>query len=243
MADAERHADDEVVRFTSELIRIDTSNRGDGDCAERPAAEYVAERLSDAGLDPLLLESAPGRANVVVRLEGADPDRPALLVHGHLDVVPAEPADWSVHPFSGEVRDGWVWGRGAIDMKNMVAMMLTLARSRATDGRRPARDVVLAFTADEEDSAEAGSEWLVRHQPDLFEGCTEGISESGAYTFHAGDGLRLYPIGAGERGTAWLELSPRAEPPGTDRGATTTTPWVPWPARWPGSTTTVGRCG
>ena len=209
MADAKVHADDEVVRFTSELIRIDTSNRGDGDCAERPAAEYVAERLSDAGLDPLLLESAPGRANVVVRLEGADPERPALLVHGHLDVVPAEPADWTVHPFSGEVRDGWVWGRGAIDMKNMVAMMLTLARSRTTEGRRPTRDVVMAFTADEEDSAEAGSEWLVRNQPDLFEGCSEGISESGAYTFHAGNGLRLYPIGAGERGTAWLELAAR----------------------------------
>jgi acetylornithine deacetylase/succinyl-diaminopimelate desuccinylase-like protein len=199
---------DDVVRFTSELIRIDTSNRGGGDCAERPAAEYVAERLAEAGLEPLLLESAPGRANVVTRLSGADPSRPALLVHGHLDVVPAEPADWTVHPFSGEVRDGWVWGRGAIDMKGMVATMLTLARDYARAGRRPARDVVLAFTADEEDSAEAGSDWLVRHRPDLFEGCTEGVSESGGYTFHAG-GTRIYPVGAGERGTAWLELTAR----------------------------------
>jgi acetylornithine deacetylase/succinyl-diaminopimelate desuccinylase-like protein len=198
---------DEVVQLASDLIRIDTSNRGSGDCAERPAAEYVAERLGEAGLEPLLLESAPQRANVVVRLPGVDPARPALLVHGHLDVVPAEPADWSVHPFSGEVRDGWLWGRGAVDMKGMVAMMVAVARAHAKDGRRPARDVVLAFTADEEDSAEAGSDWLVRHRPDLFEGCTEGISESGAYTFHAGDGVRIYPVGAGERGTAWLELS------------------------------------
>ena len=83
---------DEVVRFTSELIRIDTTNRGGGDCAERPAAEYVAERLAEAGIEPRLIESAPGRANVVARIPGSDPDADALLVHGHLDVVPAEPA-------------------------------------------------------------------------------------------------------------------------------------------------------
>ncbi len=199
----------EVVELASDLIRIDTSNRGGGDCAERPAAEYVAERLGEVGLEPLLLESAPHRANVVVRLPGADPERPALLVHGHLDVVPAEPAEWSVHPFSGEVRDGWLWGRGAVDMKGMVAMMVALARAYAREGRRPARDVVLAFTADEEDTAEAGSDWLVRHRPDLFEGCTEGISESGAYTFHAGGGVRIYPVGAGEKGTAWLDADRR----------------------------------
>ncbi len=197
----------EVVELASDLIRIDTSNRGGGDCAERPAAEYVAERLGEVGLEPLLLESEPGRANVVVRLRGADPERPGLLVHGHLDVVPAEPADWSVHPFSGEVRDGWLWGRGAVDMKGMVAMMVALARAYTREDRRPARDVVLAFTADEEDSAAAGSEWLVQHRPELFEGCTEGISESGAYTFHAGGDVRIYPVGAGEKGTAWLDLT------------------------------------
>lgn len=199
---------DEVVGFTSELIRIDTTNRGGGDCTERPAAEYVAARLAEAELEPHLLESAPGRANVVVRLPGADRSRPALLVHGHLDVVPADPTEWSVHPFSGEIRDDWVWGRGAVDMKGMVAMMVAVARERARDGRAPARDVVLAFTADEEDSAACGSDWLVRNHPGLFEGCSEGISESGAYTFHA-DGHRIYPVGAGERGTAWLELTAR----------------------------------
>ena len=131
---------DEVVRFTSELIRIDTTNRGGGDCAERPAAEYVAERLAEAGIEPRLIESAPGRANVVARIPGSDPDADALLVHGHLDVVPAEPADWTVHPFSGEVRDGVVWGRGAIDMKDMDAMVLAVVRAWARQGRRPRRD-------------------------------------------------------------------------------------------------------
>ncbi|AEW97234.1 MULTISPECIES: M20/M25/M40 family metallo-hydrolase [Streptomycetaceae] len=197
----------EVVRFTSELIRIDTSNRGAGDCVERPAAEYVAEHLADAGIEPLVLESVPGRANVVARIPGTDPLAGALLVHGHLDVVPAEPADWSVHPFSGEVRDGVVWGRGAIDMKNMDAMVLATVRAWARQGRRPRRDLVLAFTADEEDSAAYGSDFLVREHAALFEGCTEGISESGAFTFHAGPGMRLYPVAAGERGTAWLELT------------------------------------
>lgn len=206
MADAATSTDD-VVTLTSELIRIDTSNYGGGNCKERPAAEYVAARLDEAGVAATLLESAPGRANVVARVEGADQSRPALLVHGHLDVVPAAAADWSVHPFSGEVRDGVVWGRGAVDMKNMIAMMLAVARAWARDGRRPSRDVVFAFTADEEDNATAGAAWLVRNRPALFDGCTEGIGESGAYTFHAGGGVRLYPIGAGERGTAWLDLT------------------------------------
>jgi acetylornithine deacetylase/succinyl-diaminopimelate desuccinylase-like protein len=225
---ADKTALEEVVRFTSELIRIDTTNRGAGDGNERPAAEYVAERLAEAGVESRILESAPGRANVVARIEGAGSDgarseggtgegaggdraasgQGALLVHGHLDVVPAEPADWRVHPFSGEIRDGVVWGRGAIDMKNMDAMVLATVRSWAREGRRPARDIVLAFTADEEDSAEYGSGWLVERHAELFEGCTEGISEAGGFTFHA-DGMRLYPVGAGERGTAWLKLTAR----------------------------------
>jgi acetylornithine deacetylase/succinyl-diaminopimelate desuccinylase-like protein len=204
-----RTREDEVVSLTSELIQIDTSNYGGGSGSERPAAEYVASQLADAGIEAVLLESAPGRANVVARVAGSSPSLPALLVHGHLDVVPAVASDWSVHPFSGEVRDGVVWGRGAVDMKNMVAMMLAVALGWVREGRSPQRDVVFAFTADEEDRAAAGADWLVRKHADLFEGCTEGISESGAYTFHAGDGVRLYPIGAGERGTAWLDLVAR----------------------------------
>jgi acetylornithine deacetylase/succinyl-diaminopimelate desuccinylase-like protein len=210
-AEVDQQALDEVVRFTSDLIRIDTTNRGGGEGNERPAAEYVAEQLAGAGIEPLILESAPGRTNVVARIEGTDPSADALLVHGHLDVVPAEADDWTVHPFSGEIRDGVVWGRGAIDMKNMDAMVLATVRGWARSGRRPARDIVLAFTADEEDSASYGSGFLADRHAGLFEGCTEGISESGAFTFHDGDSLRIYPVGAGERGTAWLELTARGK--------------------------------
>ncbi|MFJ3231818.1 M20/M25/M40 family metallo-hydrolase [Streptomyces sp. NPDC086787] len=206
---ADEQALDEVVRFTSDLIRIDTSNRGGGDCRERPAAEYAAERLAGAGLRPVLLERTPGRANVVARIEGTDPSADALLVHGHLDVVPAEAADWSVHPFSGEVRDGVVWGRGAVDMKNMDAMILAVVRAWRRAGVRPRRDIVIAFTADEEDSAEDGSGFLADRHPGLFEGCTEAIGESGAFTFHDGTGRQIYPIAAGERGTGWLRLTAR----------------------------------
>ncbi|MEU8650619.1 M20/M25/M40 family metallo-hydrolase [Streptomyces sp. NPDC048737] len=206
---ADGQARDEVVRFTSDLIRIDTTNRGGGDCRERPAAEYAAEQLAGAGLEPTLLERTPGRTNVVARIEGADPSADALLVHGHLDVVPAEPADWRVHPFSGEVRDGVVWGRGAVDMKNMDAMILAVVRSWAREGVRPRRDLVVAFTADEEASAEDGSGFLADRHPHLFEGCTEGVGESGAFTFHDGTGREIYPVAAGERGTGWLKLTAR----------------------------------
>jgi acetylornithine deacetylase/succinyl-diaminopimelate desuccinylase-like protein len=196
-----------AVRMAADLIRIDTTNRGGGDGCERPAAEYVAARLAEAGLEPVLLESAPGRANVVARVSGEG--GPGLLLHGHLDVVPADPSSWSVPPFSGEIRDGVLWGRGAVDMKNAVAVLVALAGLWARDGRRPRRDLVLAFTADEEDTDEFGSQWLVERHPELFEGCTEAIGESGAFTFHAGPGQRLYPIASAERGTAWLKLTAR----------------------------------
>ncbi len=195
--------------FAADLIRIDTTNRGGGDARERPAAEYVAARLAEAGLRPVLLESAPGRANVVARISGTDPGAGALLLHGHLDVVPADPSSWSVHPFSGEIRDGVLWGRGAVDMKNADAVLLALVSQWARSGRRPRRDIVLAFTADEEDTAEFGARWLVEQHAGLFEGCTEAVGESGAFTFHAGPGQRLYPIASAERGTAWLKLTAR----------------------------------
>ncbi|ULR54540.1 M20/M25/M40 family metallo-hydrolase [Streptomyces deccanensis] len=208
-APVDQRALDEVVRFTSDLIRIDTTNRGGGDCRERPAAEYAAALLAEAGLEPTLLERTAGRTNVVARIEGTDPSADALLVHGHLDVVPAQAADWTVHPFSGEIRDGVVWGRGAVDMKNMDAMILAVVRQWARTGVRPRRDLVIAFTADEEASAEDGSGFLADRHAGLFEGCTEGISESGAFTFHDGDGRQIYPIAAGERGTGWLKLTAR----------------------------------
>ncbi len=199
----------EAARFAADLIRIDTTNRGGGDGRERPAAEYVAARLAEAGVEPALLESAPGRANVVARVAGREPGAPALLVHGHLDVVPADPSSWTVPPFAGEIRDGVLWGRGAVDMKNADAVLLAVVSQWARDGVRPRRDVVLAFTADEEDTAEFGARWLVERHAELFEGCTEAVGESGAFTFHAGPGQRLYPIASAERGTAWLRLTAR----------------------------------
>jgi len=199
----------EAARFAADLIRIDTTNRGGGDGRERPAAEYVAARLAEAGVEPTLLESAPGRANVVARVAGREPGAPALLAHGHLDVVPADPSSWTVPPFAGEIRDGVLWGRGAVDMKNADAVLLAVVSQWARRGIRPRRDVVLAFTADEEDTAEFGAQWLVDRHPELFEGCTEAIGESGAFTFHAAPGQRLYPIASAERGTAWLRLTAR----------------------------------
>ncbi|MCE7081637.1 M20/M25/M40 family metallo-hydrolase [Streptomyces sp. ST2-7A] len=205
----DRRALDEAVDGTAELIRVDTVNRGGGDGREREAAEWVAERLAGAGLEPRLLEKAPGRTNVVARLPGTEPGADALLVHGHLDVVPADAADWTVPPFAGEIRDGVVWGRGAVDMKNAVAMTVALVRAWSRAGVRPRRDIVLAFTADEEDTAEYGAGHLVREHADLFDGCTEAIGESGAFTCHTADGRRLYPVAAGERGTSWVRLTAR----------------------------------
>jgi acetylornithine deacetylase/succinyl-diaminopimelate desuccinylase-like protein len=124
-------------------------------------------------------------------------------------VVPADPAAWAVHPFSGEISDGVLWGRGAVDMKNADAVLLALVSQWAREGRRPRRDLVLAFTADEEDTAEFGARFLVEQHAELFEGCTEAIGESGAFTFHAGPGQRLYPVASAERGTAWLKLTAR----------------------------------
>ena len=139
----------EVVRLCQELIAIDTSNYGSDDGpGERKAAEHVATLLDEVGIESQVIEGRPGRANVVARWGGGD-GRAPLLLHGHLDVVPAEAADWQVDPFAGEIRDGHVWGRGAVDMKDFDAMLLTVVRARAAAGGAPVREVVRCFTADE----------------------------------------------------------------------------------------------
>jgi acetylornithine deacetylase/succinyl-diaminopimelate desuccinylase-like protein len=203
---------DEVVGFASDLIRIDTTNTGDEatTVGERAAAEYVAGKLADVGYDATYLESgARGRGNVVARLAGADPGRGALLVHGHLDVVPADASEWTVHPLSGEVSGGYLWGRGAIDMKHMVAMSLAVARQFKRDGYRPPRDIVFAFVADEESGGFRGARWLAEHRADLFEGATEAISEVGGFSVTVADGLRVYPVQTAEKGAGWLRLRTR----------------------------------
>jgi acetylornithine deacetylase/succinyl-diaminopimelate desuccinylase-like protein len=202
-------AQEEVVALCSDLIRINTTNPGDNSGpGERAAAEHVAALLAEVGLEPAVLESHPGRASVVARIEGEDPARPALLIHGHLDVVPADPQAWAVHPFSGEITGGSVWGRGAVDMKDMDAMMLAVARQRLREGRRPPRDVVLAFVADEEAGGSWGARWLVDNHPGLFEGVTEAAGEVGGFSTTLA-GQRLYLVQTAEKGMAWLRLAAR----------------------------------
>ena len=188
-----------VAEVLSDLIRIDTSNFGTDDGpGERAAAEYAAAHLTDAQLSPQILESAPRRANLVTRWPGVDSARPPLLVHGHLDVVPAQAADWSVDPLSGEIRDGFVWGRGAIDMKQFIAQLLVLVAERQRAGRPPARDVLLVFTADEEHSGQRGSYWLARERRTLFDGVVDAMGEGGGFSLSLPNDRRLYSIGTGE---------------------------------------------
>ena len=200
--------EDEVVDLCRELIRIDTSNYGDhSGPGERKAAEYVAEKLAEVGLEPQIFESHPGRASTVARIEGEDPSRPALLIHGHTDVVPANADDWTHHPFSGEIADGCVWGRGAVDMKDMDAMTLAVVRDRMRSGRKPPRDIVLAFLADEEAGGTYGARHLVDNHPHLFEGVTEAISEVGGFSVTVSEQRRLYLIQTAEKGMHWMKLT------------------------------------
>jgi acetylornithine deacetylase/succinyl-diaminopimelate desuccinylase-like protein len=207
---------DDVVEVVSRLIRFDTTNTGDPETTQGEAecARWVAERLAEVGYQPEYVESgAPGRGNVIARLPGADSSRGALLIHGHLDVVPAEPADWSVHPFSGAIEDGFVWGRGAVDMKDMVGMMIVVARHLRRSGIVPPRDLVFAFVADEEHGGTYGAQWLVGNRPDLFEGVTEAIGEVGGFSLTVprrdGGERRLYLIETAEKGLSWMRLTAR----------------------------------
>jgi acetylornithine deacetylase/succinyl-diaminopimelate desuccinylase-like protein len=203
-------ADAEVLELAQALIRVDTSNFGDNTGpGERKAAELVATWLSEAHLDPVILESAPGRASTIARIAGTDPSAPALVVHGHLDVVPAEAADWDVDPFAGEVVDEVLWGRGAVDMKDADAMILAAVRHWARTGQQPRRDIVLAFFADEEAGGKFGAHWLVANHPHLFEGATEAIGEVGGFSYTLPNQLRLYLVEAAEKGIAWMKVTGR----------------------------------
>ncbi|MEW2438138.1 M20/M25/M40 family metallo-hydrolase [Streptomyces caniferus] len=200
--------EDEVVDLCRDLIRMDTSNYGDhSGPGERVAAEYVAEKLAEVGLEPQIFESHKGRASTVARIEGEDRSRPGLLIHGHTDVVPANAEDWTHHPFSGEIADGCLWGRGAVDMKDMDAMTLAVIRDRLRTGRKPPRDIVLAFLADEEAGGTYGARYLVDHHPHLFEGVTEAISEVGGFSFTVNEQVRLYLIETAQKGMHWMKLT------------------------------------
>ena len=207
---------DDVVEVVSRLIRFDTTNTGEPETTrgEAECAHWVAEQLQEVGYQPQYVESgAPGRGNVFARLKGADGTRGALLIHGHMDVVPAEPAEWSVHPFSGAIKDGFVWGRGAVDMKDMVGMMIVVARQLKRARVVPPRDLVFAFVADEEHGGHLGAQWLVRNRPYLFDGVTEAIGEVGGFSLTVprrdGGERRLYLIETAEKGLSWMRLTAR----------------------------------
>jgi acetylornithine deacetylase/succinyl-diaminopimelate desuccinylase-like protein len=199
----------EALEICRDLIRIDTSNFGDDSGpGERAAAEYVAASLAEVGIESEIIESQHGRASVVARWGDQTSSRDGLLIHGHLDVVPAQAADWSVDPFAAEVVDGYLFGRGAVDMKDFDAMLLSVVRARQRAGAIPDRPILLVFTADEEAGGVLGAHWLVEHRPELFEGCTEAIGEVGGFSTEVG-GQRLYLIESGEKGIAWMRLRAR----------------------------------
>jgi acetylornithine deacetylase/succinyl-diaminopimelate desuccinylase-like protein len=204
----------EVVDICRDLIRIDTTNTGELETSkgERAAAEYVAEKLAEVGLETTIVEPAKGRTNVVTRIEGSNRERGALLVHGHLDVVPADAAEWSVDPFGGEIKDGYLWGRGAIDMKDFDAMALTVVRDWRRRGYVPPRDIVLAYTADEEAGSTYGADPLVDDHPELFDGCTEAVGEVGGFSVSVGADLRLYLIQTAEKGLDWIRMQAKGRP-------------------------------
>ncbi len=197
----------DAIRMCQELIRIPSVNFGDGKGDEKDVANYVVKQLAEVGIESKIYESAPGRCNVIARIKGSNPDRPGLVVHGHLDVVPANAADWSVDPFSAELKDGYIWGRGAVDMKNMDAMILATVRNWARSGYVPSRDIVLAFFADEEAGSIYGSHYMVKNHPEVFAGCTEAVSEVGGFSVTVTGGKRLYLIETAEKGIHWMKLT------------------------------------
>lgn len=212
MSDKQLRAEDEVVGFVRDLIRIDTSNFGQDHPQTRPelpAVEYVAKKLQEVGLQPQIWESRPGRASLAVRIPGQRPDLGALVVHGHLDVVPANAADWKHGPFSGDVIDGCVWGRGAVDMKGMDGIILAVIRELMRTNTAPMREIILVFFADEEAGGIYGSHWLVDNHPEVFSGATEAISEVGGFSVTvptpAGP-QRTYLLQTEEKGMRWLRL-------------------------------------
>lgn len=198
----------DVVEILRALIQFDTSNDGSGDGpGEAAAAEYVEHLLAEVGIDAERFSTTSGhRQAVVARLEGRNSGRAALVLHGHLDVVPAIASDWSVPPFAAEIVDDMVWGRGAVDMKDMDAMMLSVVRDWARTGVQPDRDIVLMFLPDEEAGGRHGSHWIVEHRPELLEGVSEGVSEVGGFSLTLPDERRLYLIQTAEKGIAWMRI-------------------------------------
>lgn len=206
-ATAIERMEQEAIDICQDLIRIDTTNfGGNKGSGELEAAQYIVKRLQDAGIESKIYESAPGRANVLFRIRGTDSQLPALIVHGHLDVVPAITEEWSVDPFGAQIIDEMIWGRGAVDMKNMDAMILAAILHLHRENMAPRRDLIIAFFADEEAGGDYGAGWMVNNHPELFAGATEAISEVGGFSVQI-NGRRAYMLQTAEKGIAWLKLS------------------------------------
>ena len=199
--------EDEAIRICQELIRIPSVNYGEGKGDESAVADYVVASLAEVGIEAKIYEAAPNRCNVIARISGTDSTRPGLVVHGHIDVVPANADEWSVDPFGGVIKDGMIWGRGAVDMKNTDAMILAIVRDWARRGYKPPRDIVLAFFADEEAGMTYGSRYMSANHPEVFAGCTEAISEVGGFSVTVADGKRLYFVEAAQKGIHWMKLT------------------------------------
>ena len=191
----------EALAHFKELLRIDTTNPPGN---ERAAADYLARVLDREGIPYRIVESEPTRASLVARLAGSGKKAP-LMLNGHLDVVPVERERWRHDPFGAEEHEGCIWGRGAVDMKNMVAMSLMTLVLLKRAGVALERDLIFAAVADEEAGSRHGAQFLVEQHPDLVR-AEYVLNEIGAYTLYLGDGV-FYPIQVAEKGICWFELT------------------------------------
>lgn len=195
--------DSDVVRICSRLIQFNTTTSAG---TERLAAEYVAGELDLLGIEPVIIEAEKDRTNLVLRLPGRDRSADAILIHAHLDVVPFEASDWRYHPLSGEVAEGCIWGRGAVDMKDMVAMLVSAVRELHRRGMSPRRDIVLAFVSDEETGGSLGAQVLARDHRDLFDGVTVALGELGGFSVDVAES-RLYLLETAQKGAFSIEVN------------------------------------
>ena len=189
------------------MIRIPSVNYGEAKGDERKIAEYVSAKLSEVGISNEVIESAKNRCNVVAKIPGKNPKLPGLVVHGHIDVVPVNEKDWSMDPFGGEIKDGFIWGRGAVDMKDMDAMILATVRMWQRIKYQPERNILLVFFGDEEAGSTYGSRWLVKNRPEIFAGYSEAVSEVGGFSLTITGGHRLYLVEAAQKGIQWIKLT------------------------------------
>ncbi|MDI6691650.1 MAG: M20/M25/M40 family metallo-hydrolase, partial [Candidatus Bathyarchaeota archaeon] len=198
--------EEEITSLLSDLIRINTTNPPGN---ETEASKYLAKTLEKEGFKCELFESAPGRGSVITRLKG-EKAKPSLLLLSHLDVVAANTEEWSVDPFGGIVKEGFVWGRGAIDMKSMTAMEVMVMKLLKRKGVKPKGDIILAATADEEKGGEAGAGWLVRNHPEKVR-ADYVINEGGGFAIPI-KGKNIYTIQTAEKGILWFKVKAKGTP-------------------------------